>query len=136
VEDDSIKATEAFLSQFAGNSVFLTVDDAQRLFGGGICTGNDLPLRQAGHAQDENRVCEPSLHDSMLSTAQLLYRQADRHEANQEYDLADRLRSLARDLRDEAGSVGCCLPSPPPTVSNEPAVHEAKTVEVGPPPRG
>ena len=85
---------------------------------------------------------ELGLLASLLASANLLYQQADRHEADQEYSLADRLRTLARDLRDEASSISRRTPvnnpapvaDPMPTA--EPAPAESRTVTVGPPPRG
>jgi hypothetical protein len=87
---------------------------------------------QSGHHTSP----EAELLESLRETAQLLYRRAERHEADREYDLADHLRSLARDLRDEAASVSCHLPTEQPMSSNEPAERQATTVTVGPPPRG
>jgi hypothetical protein len=76
---------------------------------------------------------EAELRKSLLSTAELLYAQADRHEAKQEYDLADQLRSLARDLRDQAGNISWRNQLEPGANPTEPA---ATTVTVGPPPLG
>lgn len=96
-------------------------------------------------AQPEAEECgaersgESKLVESLHASAALLYQHAERHEADQEYSLADRLRSLARDLRDEAGSVSRRSPicEPAPVESGPPApVSEPRTVTVGPPPLG
>ena len=111
--------------------------------------------------QHDDQQCaspEAGLLDSLQATAQLLYRRADHHEAGQEYDLADRLRALARSLRDEAISIRLRirdsepsanevltrdplvspLPDNPPPASPLPSVSppEGPTASVGPPPRG
>lgn len=126
---------ESFLSRFAGPSVFLTMDDVQELTGGGVSTGNDLPLKPFGdNPTDESP--ESALRASLVATAQLLYRQADRHEANQEYDLADQLRSLARDLRDQASSISRRISENHPEPAADPTEPAATTVTVGPPPLG
>jgi hypothetical protein len=82
---------------------------------------------------DQHTSPDVELRDSLQATAQLLYQQADRHEANQDYDLADQLRSLARDLRDQANSISRRNQLEPVANPTEPA---ATTVTVGPPPLG
>jgi hypothetical protein len=79
---------------------------------------------------------EAELRDSLQSTAALLYGQADRHEADQEYDLADQLRSLARDLRDQASSISRRIQERQPEPVDNPVEPAATTVTVGPPPLG
>lgn len=82
---------------------------------------------------------EKALAASLHASAELLYQQADRHESDQEYDLADRLRSLARDLRDEAGSISRRSPTYDPGPVGLPSAAEPaepRTVTVGPPPLG
>ena len=79
---------------------------------------------------------EAELRDSLLATAHLLYGQADRHEANQEYALADQLRSLARDLRDQASSISRRMAEDQPEPVANPTEPAATTVTVGPPPLG
>lgn len=85
---------------------------------------------------DQHASSEAELRDSLHTTAQLLYQQADRHEANQEYDLADQLRSLARDLRDQASSISRRISENQPEPANNPTEPAATTVTVGPPPLG
>ncbi|HEX5105270.1 MAG TPA: hypothetical protein VFV87_15730, partial [Pirellulaceae bacterium] len=72
-----------------------------------VCLEGDCPAGQSDRA-DSTRKSSPesALAEALLATATLLYQQADGHEIEQEYALADRLRALARDLRDEASSIG------------------------------
>ena len=79
---------------------------------------------------------EAELRDSLVATAHLLYGQADRHEGNQEYDLADQLRTLARDLRDQASSISRRMREKQSEPTANPYEPAATTVTVGPPPLG
>jgi hypothetical protein len=114
-----------------------------------VCVEGDCPDAACTEAECMNKPTgEPALVESLLATAQLLYQQAERHEADTEYDRADRLRMLARDLRDEAQSILRRLPTntlaPETWPAAEPAnqavapasAAEPRTVTVGPPPLG
>jgi hypothetical protein len=113
-------------------------------------SGSEAGAEDCQCASPENELVE-----SLQVSAQLLYQQADRHEVNQEYDLADRLRTLARGLRDESISIRLrvresegvseppardpllpVLPAPPADVPVVPLPQEGPTASVGPPPRG
>lgn len=123
-----------------------------------VCLEGDCPGGQCASANlAQNASAEAVLADSLLTTAYLLYQQADRHEEETEYDLADRFRSLARDLRQESFSIDRRSPDyntapvvePAPASSADPwqppasaspaqpaPVEEPRTVTVGPPPLG
>lgn len=108
-----------------------------------VCAEENCPAAKTDDRDAEKKtVPERELAESLRVSASLLYEQADRYEADEEYDLADRLRTLARDLRDEASSIRRRLPdydTPPvaePWPAAAPAKAEPRTVTVGPPPLG
>jgi hypothetical protein len=113
-----------------------------------ICAHGDCPEAECIDDSCQESTGDRALVLSLLGTAQLLYHQAEQHEEETEYDLADRLRLLARDLRDEAFSIDRRSPNnPPPPPQSAPAaspapalkpapLEEPRTVTVGPPPLG
>jgi hypothetical protein len=157
---DPLPCAPSTINQPKQATVAANAEGAGLQFLAHICVEGDRPDTGCADAGCQQPAGERALILSLLGTAQLLYQQAERHEEETEYNLADRLRSLARDLRDEAISIDRRSPnSPPPPPVSAPAAttapastpwqspdsapaekllptEEPRTVTVGPPPLG